>query len=722
MNNTDIEWVERNIRKSPAEVIHKLEKVIHSDDLIASVLAKSFTAAAWVSARDLNKAEQLAIEVIKLHTNYPNQAFPVRAAAQASLVLAEVHHDRGNLTEFSYYLNMCKAALQSAEHPGLLGGLHLLEAASARKRADHAEVERALGLALLAFDESGDRGAVAGTMNNLAVFFRERGNNPEALRLHIESAAISREMEDWINVGRNEYNQALLLRSAADFEGAITLMESALSIMRKLGEARGEAHVLNGLGSLHLDLKQYNEARFYFEKSLTLKQELKLLSDEAVAWVNLAQTCQGCGDWTAAATFLENAERLALATGNQQLRWSIFLGCALQSAHNHDLTRALENFAKAIQQCAQLGQENERLECVETYYRWYLSLDAQSLERIAHLESFNSLWAMTVPAKIEFHLKELRDSAKAIGNRVRELGFMELLAKFWAKEGKYERAYSVLQCWHHAQADYNRQLTESKLEALSTRYALAEARNKAAFEKLRNEELAKALQCGRELQKQKDYYLAIVAHDLRNPLIGIKGAAQSLTVGMKGENARLLSSIAYSATKGLALINDLLDLDKLDQQGFSFSVESFDLCQLLHELAQEHDWHVQEKQVELILPQGQSWVNADRPRLAQVLQNLILNAISFSPVTGVIRVELDRFETYVRVQIKDQGPGVPVEARALLFHKYRLIEAVSPKGPGRASSGLGLAVAAGFIQGMGGSIYYEQQDGWGSVFCLEIPA
>lgn len=169
MDDGVIAWAEMNIRRQPLEVIQRLQPHLIAEDAREAAAAWALTAAAWVSARDLTKGEIHAQEVVQRLKECPVDAKAAKVLGRAYLVLAEVNHDRGNSDACEDFMLLCRQQLVVALSPGLQGALHLLEAAVSRKKADVDGVRMALESALVAFDEGGDRAAVAGTMNNLAV-------------------------------------------------------------------------------------------------------------------------------------------------------------------------------------------------------------------------------------------------------------------------------------------------------------------------------------------------------------------------------------------------------------------------------------------------------------------------------------------------------------------------------------------------------------------------
>lgn len=213
----------------------------------------------------------------------------------------------------------------------------------------------------------------------------------------------------------------------------------------------------------------------------------------------------------------------------------------------------------------------------------------------------------------------------------------------------------------------------------------------------------------------------VAAHELRNPLTSILGTLDYLaSAHLSGEEEeRLLSVARRNSERMSSLIDDLLDLERLESGRASFEIESIDLEPLLAQAKEMSEGHAQRAGVTVYLsPVSGVRIRADRQRVLRVLANLLSNAVKFSPAAGSVSVNVFRVDSAVRVAVRDRGPGIPPAFRTRIFERFA--RGVVPPGH-RQGSGLGLAISKALIDGMGGRIGFETDEVSGTTFFFELP-
>ena len=230
----------------------------------------------------------------------------------------------------------------------------------------------------------------------------------------------------------------------------------------------------------------------------------------------------------------------------------------------------------------------------------------------------------------------------------------------------------------------------------------------------------------KELDRLKSDFVSNVSHELRTPLTAIKGAVDLLLREVPGplnENQAHYLSRVRSNTQHLAgLINDLLDLSKIEEGKIQLDAGRVSLGGLLHEVMETVKPMAAEKPVllEVDVPEPSALVWADRDKITQVLMNLIGNAIKFTPSDGRIGVSTanDR-RGWVRVSIRDAGPGIPASEQEKIFEKF--YQVTQDGGPKPKGTGLGLAISKSLVELHGGKIWVESEPGRGSTFSFTLP-
>ncbi|MGI9626887.1 MAG: ATP-binding protein [Longimicrobiales bacterium] len=230
-------------------------------------------------------------------------------------------------------------------------------------------------------------------------------------------------------------------------------------------------------------------------------------------------------------------------------------------------------------------------------------------------------------------------------------------------------------------------------------------------------EIAEAL---RQALRGRDEVLAVVSHDLRNPVGTVFSAADLLLeVDFPLEKRREhLSIIKRSAARMNRLIQDLLDVARIEAGGFYVTPRVEDITSTLREACELARPRAVAKEVELACEPDDRLppVKADRDRILQVLSNLIGNAIKFTPASGRIVVGASAGDHEVVVRIADTGPGIPGGARDHVFDRFWQV-----KRSDRAGAGLGLAIVKGIVESHGGRVWVDSAGEEGSVFCFTLP-
>ncbi|MHB9149019.1 MAG: sensor histidine kinase [Thermoleophilia bacterium] len=228
------------------------------------------------------------------------------------------------------------------------------------------------------------------------------------------------------------------------------------------------------------------------------------------------------------------------------------------------------------------------------------------------------------------------------------------------------------------------------------------------------------------LDRLKSDFLATMSHELRTPLTSIIGYSDMLLSGMSGDvsdkQRDFLRTILNSGEALLNLINDILDLTKIEAGKLELNLESVQLGSALVSVLSVVKPRARDKnlQITTYLPNGLPALWADSAKLNQVLLNLLTNAIKFTPETGRIGVEARSTDDgFVQIRVSDTGIGIPPEDLDRIFERFTQIDTSSTRS--RGGTGLGLAITRDLIELHQGSITVQSQPGVGSQFIFTIP-
>lgn len=225
-------------------------------------------------------------------------------------------------------------------------------------------------------------------------------------------------------------------------------------------------------------------------------------------------------------------------------------------------------------------------------------------------------------------------------------------------------------------------------------------------------------QAARDAIASRDEVLAIVSHDLRNPLNTIHMASTVLRMGADEGVGRRLDAIDRAVKRADSMIRDLLEVAKVSGGSLSLSPASVPLSSLADDVEALFAPQAEAKSVHFSVDACDGIAVLDRQRIVQVLANLIGNAIRHTPADGEVRVAMESADSAWRFRVCDTGPGIPPDQAPLLFEPFWQ----SRKARNKGGAGLGLAIARGIVEAHRGRIWVESEPGEGAQFVFMIPA
>ncbi|MFP2932128.1 ATP-binding protein [Pyxidicoccus sp. 3LG] len=226
-------------------------------------------------------------------------------------------------------------------------------------------------------------------------------------------------------------------------------------------------------------------------------------------------------------------------------------------------------------------------------------------------------------------------------------------------------------------------------------------------------------------ERLKNEFVSTVSHELRTPLTSIRGSLGLLTGGVAGPLPPAVAEMIGIAHKNserlIRLINDILDLDKMESGRLDVELVPAELAPLLVQAAEAHHGYAEEYgvRVETVLDAPGALARVDVDRLAQVLANLLSNAIKFSPRCERVTLRLGRHGGGLRVSVEDRGPGIPEAFRARIFQKFAQADGSDSRK--RSGTGLGLSIARALVERLGGTLDFTTAVGAGTTFWFDLP-
>ncbi len=448
-----------------------------------------------------------------------------------------------------------------------------------------------------------------------------------------------------------------------NFEKAIDYYFKALDVYDKQGNTKALSSTYNNLGVIFRKNGSYDEALTYLKKSLALAESLGDATAIAYPLYHIGNVEKLKGNLKEAEVCFQRGLKLLEGTTDKYITCSHLSGLAELLYESGKLSQAIKYHQKALK----LGEESSSKEIIyeahEGLYRCY---------------------------------KEQKNYAKALHH--------------------HERFLSVRQEVFSEQSD-------KRIRTLQFEYDYKAAEQEAEIYRLKNIELVKA-------NELKDEFLAIVAHDLKSPLQTIMGFAE--LIKEKPDRSDLVpkqaESIFNASKRMLKLIDDLLKTAAIESGRLELKKTLTDVAELLRFVVDEQRYYASKKDLQIHLElEGECIARVDAARLYDVFENLISNAIKYSPKGKAIfakcqiqKANAPTAETAVLVSIKDEGLGMTEEDIAKAFGKFQKLSA-QPTG-GENSTGLGLSIVKELVELHGGRVWIESEGkDKGTTFFVLLP-
>jgi|GEM_PF-2752123 len=229
----------------------------------------------------------------------------------------------------------------------------------------------------------------------------------------------------------------------------------------------------------------------------------------------------------------------------------------------------------------------------------------------------------------------------------------------------------------------------------------------------------------KKIESLKNEFVSVVSHELRTPLTSIRGSLGLILGGAVGEFSEKIKDLLEIANNNcdrlLLLINDILDIEKIEANRITIEFETIDLNELLRQAIKINQPFAEKYSVKLELQEKARGVkvSGDPERLMQVITNLISNAVKFSPPRERVMIVISTREKQAQVSVHDNGEGIPEEFQSRVFQKFSQADTSSSRAKG--GTGLGLSITKAIIEKLGGTIHFESNKNSGTTFYFDLP-
>ena len=235
--------------------------------------------------------------------------------------------------------------------------------------------------------------------------------------------------------------------------------------------------------------------------------------------------------------------------------------------------------------------------------------------------------------------------------------------------------------------------------------------------------IARDLTQQKAFDRMRDEFLSMIYHDLRGPLANIKNMFELMNGGVLGQltplGTRVTDGVKTQCERMFVLLEDMLELDRIQSDAFVMRQQAVDMERLITNVAAELAPMLEAKRLTIEKQLSNCMCGGDEQRLAQVVFNLLFNAVKYAPEASVIRATISANENRAVIAIMDQGPGIPPDKVERIFQRFKQAE-LADAGE-KSGFGLGLAICKAIVERHGGTIGVRNEPGKGCTFWFELP-
>lgn len=548
--------------------------------------------------------------------------------------------------------------------------------------------------------EVGSKGYQIDALEILGTIQNNLGNHGEALTYFLEAHQLSEARNDSIHIAMGYNNIATTYHQEARLEEAITYYQKARpGFFHERLRPTMLGTVYYNIAISYLDLGNKDSAEYYFREGISISEQVEDTASLADIYNALANFVIEEGREYEATLLLQKALRYASAIEDGSRMFYPLLNLATYALEAGDLEVSRSYLAEAFDIAYYMESIDMQID-VEKIFADLESKADNSIEAFNHLNTWAELSSRKSrdlrETNLAFAQEEFDSEQKTI-----ELATRQLIIKRQKESLALQNQLA---------------LTLIILTGVIALVALAFWR----LSVVRRTHSATLLR----MNDDKDKMLHAVAHDLQSPVVNIRGLSNILESdpNLDLESEQILKMISRELDKSDHLVRNLLDLESIESGDLKIATEAVSLTEMISLIGSKYHKLAGNKNISvetLIAEKEEVVITTDPGFIQRIMDNLISNAIKFSPKGTEIKIELKKKLDQVIIQVSDQGPGLSPQDQSRLFGRFQRLTA-QPTG-GEPSAGLGLAITKALVDRLNGSIRVTSAPGEGAAFAVSLP-
>ncbi len=606
---------------------------------------------------------------------------------------------------------------------------------------------------------------MADALNSLGRAYFSLSNYDSAKLIFEASAEVYNSLEQPIDVGGAFLNIGATLEAKGEAFRAIQYLNKAKLVFEKENNDYGKATAAFYLANIFEDQKDYKKALLYFKEVAVIDSILGNQRDFATSLNRIAKLSLSDSDTLKAINNYQRARRLYKTVGADceianpiNSLGSLYVTMQRLDSGFYYLNQAL----KIAENCDSKGQISSSRFNLATYY---LKINEIQKAKSNFLVAYEIDTALSSKEGMSGSALKLYEIYKSLGQSDKALFYLEISRKYENELFNQDRTRKIAQLEGEYELEKERQNFEFEKEKEKVAYqtSLEEKRaiitmvviglimvslllafmlrlyiQKGKINTQLQESLAELKESNEEISNQaemlskrsnelesldeeKNTIIGIIAHDLKSPLNQIKGLVSLLKLTPDGQHAaEYTDKLETSANRAVEMIDRILDINAVENKGLTVNKKATNLSSIINTVAEDYSANAAKKKIELDV-QNNEQINleTDPLLLREIVDNLISNALKFSPSQSKITISLNSSRDSYTIAVEDQGPGISDSDQKKIFNKYAQATA-QPTGDEK-STGLGLSIVKRYADALGYQVKCESDGKLGTTFSIVIP-
>ena len=540
--------------------------------------------------------------------------------------------------------------------------------------------------------------------HNIGNVNQSLSNYQSSLEFYFKSLNIKKDLPDKLSESLTLNNIGIVYKLLNNYPKALEYYLRSLSFKEEFGDRKTVANTLNNIGLMYSTLGENKKSNEYLFKSLKFIDRNNSITDEANVLNNIGMNYKALGNYGKALDYFnESINLIKLTHKTEDESFTINnIGTIFSLLKKED--KAIEKFLECLEISKNIGDRKGEVTSL-------LNLG------VSHLNLKNYSVA-------ENYLKEALELATEIKLKDIKMSSLLQLAELYEAISNFELSLNYYKQYHDLERDLFNTDSHLKSKGLIAQYESEKNRKEYEAAREKNIELEQVIQKLDTLNEEKDHYISIISHDLRDPLSAIYGITDLIIAEQdttsKEELIEYITSINQSATKVLKILKHLLRINEIESGKLEVYPENLSLDVILSSVIEDYQLRADSKNITLnFIHKSDYTILGDKNSLNSVFSNLLSNAIKYSPKDKNIFINVSFKDGYILTEIKDEGPGLTMKDKEKIFQKFAKLSA-RPTG-GEDSIGLGLSLVKKLVNINNGKVWVESEQGKGASFFVKLP-